>query len=49
MNNQERASQTLTLRDGRTPEMEAMHLAVTNSIEFTGTADDILATMPPGQ
>ncbi len=36
--------------DGRTPEMEAMHLAVTNSLEFTGTAEDILAMMtPPSQ
>jgi hypothetical protein len=35
--------------DGRTPEMEALHLALTNSIEFTGTAEDVLATMPTGQ
>jgi hypothetical protein len=35
--------------DGRTPEMEALHLAVTNSIEFTGTAEDVLAMMPTGQ
>lgn len=35
--------------DGRTPEMEAMHLALTNSIEFTGTAEDVLAMMPTGQ
>ncbi len=35
--------------DGRTPEMEAMHLAITNSLEFTGTADDVLAMMPTGQ
>lgn len=36
--------------DGRTPEMEAMHLAVTNSLEFTGTAEDVLALMtPPAQ
>jgi hypothetical protein len=35
--------------DGRTPEMEALHLAVTNSIEFTGTAENVLALMPTGQ
>lgn len=35
--------------DGRTPEMEALHLALTNSIEFTGTAEDVLAMMPTGQ
>jgi hypothetical protein len=33
--------------DGRTPEMEAMHLALTNSIKFTGKAEDILAMMTP--
>jgi hypothetical protein len=35
--------------DGRTPEMEALHLVVTNSIEFTGTAEAVLAMMPPSQ
>jgi len=35
--------------DGRTPKMEAMHLALTNSIKFTGTAKDVLAMMPKGQ
>lgn len=35
--------------DGRTPEMEALHLVVTNSIEFTGTAEDVMAMMPPPQ
>lgn len=35
--------------DGRTTEMEALHLALTNSIEFTGTVEDILAMMPPPQ
>jgi hypothetical protein len=39
----------LSAVDGRTPEMEALHLALTNSIEFTGTAEDVLATMPAGQ
>ncbi len=36
--------------DGRTDDMVAAHLALTNSIEFTGTAEDVLAMMtPPGQ
>jgi hypothetical protein len=36
--------------DGRTDDMIAVHLALTNSIEFTGTAEDVLAMMPaPGQ
>lgn len=33
--------------DGRTSEMQAMHLALTNSITFTGTAEDVLKMMPP--
>jgi hypothetical protein len=33
--------------DGRTPEMEALHLAITNSIQFTGTAEDVMAMMSP--
>jgi hypothetical protein len=35
--------------DGRTDDMIAAHLAVTNRLEFTGTAEDVLATMPTGQ
>ena len=33
--------------DGRTDEMIAAHLALTNSVEFSGTADEILAGMTP--
>lgn len=36
--------------DGRTDDMVAKHLAVTNSLKFTGKAEDILAMMtPPSQ
>lgn len=33
--------------DGRTDEMIAAHLALTNSIKFTGTAEDVLKLLPP--
>jgi hypothetical protein len=39
----------LSAVDGRTEDMIAAHLAMTNSLEFTGTAEDLLATMPTGQ
>jgi hypothetical protein len=36
----------LSAVDGRTDEMIAAHLALTNSIKFTGTVEDILKMMP---